>query len=156
SANCAVSPEGGKVVCSEEITIVSRGAGEEHLPALVRALIVPDVPTAALFAGVPPRDRPTLASLVRSADRVVVRADASSDPAVSALKRITALGAIAPLGAMDLGWVMQAPLRSLVAELFEPPVPPGSAAGIREVVATCRPDSPASGRLALSWVASVL
>jgi hypothetical protein len=157
SANCALSPEGGKVVCSEEITVVSHGAaGEAHLPALVRALLVPDVPTAALFAGVPLRGQSALEDWLRVADRVVLRADASSSPPDAALKRILALGSAAPLGAIDLGWVMQDGLRSLVAELFEPPVAEDAWRTVSEAKVSCRPDSRASGSLALGWLASVL
>jgi glucose-6-phosphate dehydrogenase assembly protein OpcA len=156
SANCAVSPEGGKVVCSEEITIAAGARGEQHIPALVRALQVPDVPTAAVFAGVPVPDRSMIAGLIGASDRLIVRADASSDGPQVALGRLASLCQSTPLGAMDLGWVLQSDLRFLIAELFEPPVPPDATQKITEVVVTCRPDSLASGRIALGWIASVL
>jgi glucose-6-phosphate dehydrogenase assembly protein OpcA len=46
SANCQLSPHGGKLLCSESITIESAGSRAVHVPSLVRALLVPDVPTA--------------------------------------------------------------------------------------------------------------
>ena len=54
SALCAVAPGGGKLLCSEKVTVKSHMGGRRHVPALVRALRVPDVPTALLWTGAPP------------------------------------------------------------------------------------------------------
>jgi glucose-6-phosphate dehydrogenase assembly protein OpcA len=150
SANCALGP-GGHYVCSEEITILARGAGDHHLPSLVRALTVPDVPTAIVFAGVPRSDDRIAAELIACADRVVTDADRSALP--KPLQRIRELVQKRPRGAMDLGWIALEPTRTRVADLFER-LGGGAAASIRRVtaVAAARP----SVRLLLGWISAAL
>jgi hypothetical protein len=114
SANCALA-EHGKYVCSEEITIAARGRGDRHLPGLVRALTVPDVPIAVVFAGVPDWSDPVIAGLIEAADRLVV--DAGSNARL--LARITRLPRRPRLGAIDLGWIDGALLRSAIADRFD-------------------------------------
>ncbi|MEO1338043.1 MAG: glucose-6-phosphate dehydrogenase assembly protein OpcA, partial [Myxococcota bacterium] len=76
SANCIIAGSGGKLVCSEEVTIAARGSGDHHVPGLVRALLVPGLPTNLLVRGVP---HGALAEpLLQLADRVVSDVDASS------------------------------------------------------------------------------
>lgn len=70
SARCKLLPGGGKMLCTEEITLESRRSGADFLPSLVRALLVPDIPTAVLCVGVPD-ESPLLEELVGVADRVV-------------------------------------------------------------------------------------
>ncbi|MBL8909372.1 MAG: 6-phosphogluconolactonase [Archangium sp.] len=70
SARCKLLPGGGKMLCTEEITLESRRTGVEFLPSLTRALLVPDIPTAVLCVGVP-AESVLLEELVGVADRVV-------------------------------------------------------------------------------------
>ncbi|MFT3712314.1 MAG: 6-phosphogluconolactonase [Archangium sp.] len=70
SARCKLLPGGGKMLCTEEITLESRRSGVDFLPSLTRALLVPDIPTAVLCVGVPD-ESPLLDELVGVADRVV-------------------------------------------------------------------------------------
>lgn len=119
SANCVLAKAGGKQVCSEEITFVADDNGLDHLPGLVRALLVPGVPVAVVFAGLPSADSPVQADLVNLADRLITFMDWS--------ERSGDLGATRtlfdsrPLFGMDLGWIMQTGLRNEIAHRFEPP-----------------------------------
>src|SRR5262249_3379055 len=72
SANCQIAPGGGKLVCSEEITREARGGGLAHVPSLVRALLVPDVPTALLWRGAPPTSLAPVQPLIGVTERLIV------------------------------------------------------------------------------------
>jgi glucose-6-phosphate dehydrogenase assembly protein OpcA len=153
SANCIIAGGGGKLVCSEEVAIAARGAGERHLPALVRALLVPAVPTALVFAGVPPTERPTIDALIQAADRIVTHADQTTFRAP--LKRLRELMSHVSLGVMDLGWLESASLRAHVASLFDAPVPDEEAAAIDRVTISTPPKTKETAQLVGAWIAGV-
>lgn len=71
SANCRLLPGGGKMLCTEEITLEAGGDDARALPSLVRALLVPDISNAVLCAGLPPESA-LLDELVAHARRVIV------------------------------------------------------------------------------------
>jgi glucose-6-phosphate dehydrogenase assembly protein OpcA len=154
SANCILAGGGGKLVCSEEVAIAARGNGERHLPSLVRALLVPAVPTAVVFAGVPPSERPMVDGLIQAADRVVVHADHSTSP--QPLRRIREVSPLAALGAIDLGWIEVGHVRGLVAGLFDPPTTEEDISRIERVTITSSEKHRHSSRLILAWIASAL
>lgn len=154
SANCTVSPDGGKVVCSEEVTVAAYGRGEVHLPALMHTLLVPDVPSAAVFAGVPTRGCMVGTALTGVADRLIVDVDASRDK--GALTRLVGIAEQPPLGTMDLGWLAQSGLRSAVAELFEPPTPDEAWQSVSQVTIKARPDVRGTARLIGAWIGATL
>lgn len=146
SANCSLAT-GGKYVCSEEVTFSSRGAGDRHLPGLVRALTVPDVPAALLIAGVPPPDDPVIASLLESCDRLITDSDRSLLDAP--LTEVHRAARQMRLGAIDLGWLDTRPLRLAIVDALD-------RAGEETVCAIRRIEvrAPAqSGRLLLAWIA---
>ncbi len=121
SANCQIAPGGGKLLCSEEIMVATRGAGGLHLAPLVQALMVPDVPAALLWLGGVPADPPLLGRLSRGAERMIVdSAESRGDGALAALAR--ASEAIRPCTTIDLAWLRLAPMRILFASFFDPPV----------------------------------
>jgi glucose-6-phosphate dehydrogenase assembly protein OpcA len=154
SANCIVAEGGGKLVCSEEVAIAARGEGERHLPALARALLVPAVPTALVFAGAPPIERAPIEELVQSANRLIAHADHSSSPAP--LKRIAAVMAELPLGAIDLGWLAYSSYRALLAGLFDPPSTPEEIAAVDRITFTAPKRSRWSSQLMIAWIAGAL
>ncbi len=154
SANCLLSGDGRKMVCSEEITLASRGSGDRLLASLVRALLVPAVPTAAVFDGVAPLGDATTDAIVRLADRIVVHADRSSSD--NPLTRIQALAAQAPAHAIDLGWLLDRHLRQEIAALFDPPRSEACARSIDHVHVVASPSKRWSTRLLLGWVAGAL
>lgn len=154
SANCILAGGGQKLVCSEEITIAARGSGDRHLPSLVRALLVPAVPTAAVFGGVPPADRDGLAQISALAERVVTDVDRSTQS--RPLARVSEVMAHAPLMAIDLGWLARAPLRSVIAEMFDPPLTVEALGGIDRVRYVAPGGETWSSYLMLGWIASAL
>lgn len=154
SANCILAGGGQKLVCSEEITIAAKGSGDRHLPGLVRALLVPAVPTAAVFAGVPPEDRDGLAEIAALAERLITDVDRSRQ--ARPLARLSEVMARAPLMAMDLGWLGRAPLRSVIAEMFDPPLTVEALGGIDRVHYVAPAGERWSSYLMLGWIASAL
>jgi hypothetical protein len=154
SANCILADGGSKLVCSEEITIAARNDGERHLPGLVRALLVPAVPTAAVFAGAPPDRSSPLASVMRQADRIITDVDRST--AELPLAAVRDAMDQAPLMAMDLGWLAAAPLRAVIAELFDPPLTLDALGGIERVRYVTPAEKQWSSHAMLGWIASAL
>lgn len=154
SANCILSGDGGKLVCSEEITLASQGSADRRLPSLVRALLVPAMPTAVVFDGVPDRTNPMVASLVRLADRIVITADRSREE--RPLERAAGLVDAVPAAAMDLGWLAARHLRQEIAAMFDPPRTEAAARSIDRVVVRAPRSQRWSARLLLGWFASAL
>jgi serine/threonine protein kinase len=154
SANCILAKGGGKLVCSEEVVIAARGESELHLPALMRALLVPGVPTSVVFAGAPNVDRPMIEGLIQAADRVVAYADRSTTGAP--LRRMRDLITRVPLGPIDLGWLEMSGVRSLIASLFDPPTKDEDIARIERVTLTSHPRHRWSVHLLIGWIAAAL
>ena len=149
SANCILADGGGKMVCSEEVTIAARGDADHHVPGLLRALLVPGLPTALLTRGIP---YGALAEpILELADRVISDVDASSHPAP-----ITTLGQLARDGlhsGVDLGWVGTASLRAALAGAFDPPFDPQGLLAIRQLHCITPPAVQWSNRLLMGWLA---
>lgn len=119
STNCLQDRHEG-IVCGEEINLVGYGpSGHSHFPALVRALLQPQLPVALLWLEEMPRRGRLLGQLVRQAERLLVDCRTSGEtdflPAVQEVTREL------PVRVNDLGWLWLEPLRHLLAELFDPP-----------------------------------
>jgi glucose-6-phosphate dehydrogenase assembly protein OpcA len=122
SANCHLAPEGGKEICSEEVTLAGRGGGVDELPSVVLSLLAPDVPTAVLVGGELPRGAaldPALARVVAAGDRLIV--DSGYDRGADALGGLRSLSRALPANgsAGDLAWRRMAPWRMAVADEFD-------------------------------------
>lgn len=153
SANCVLADGGGKRVCSEEVTLVADEDGLDHLPGLVRALLVPGVPTAVIFGGLPAADSPVQAELVKLADRVVTALDWSERP--DKLRAAKALFESRPLYGMDLGWVRGSELRDEIAHRFEPPTGLDAKAVVGIIVHHA-PEEGGSAKMVAGWIAHAL
>lgn len=145
SANCILAPGGGKLVCSEEIRLEATPEGRHHLPGLVRALLVPGVPVAAVFAG-PVGGDPISEALLRVADRVVVFAGPEA-PGCSSQREAEAPTQI------DLRWHGQRELRRAVASLFEGGA---SANDLHRVEVAAAPERRGAAGLLVGWMADRL
>ncbi len=154
SANCQVAPGGGKLLCSEEITVMSRVGGDKLVPSLVRALLVPDVPTALLWVGPPPPDPKSIAFLP-SVDRVILDSSRAIDDGAAATT-LAAYAKLKEVAVADLAWLRMGFLRSMLATMFDPPVGAGPLERATEVVVRTAKNGRASGRLFGAWVASRL
>ncbi|MEW5738772.1 MAG: glucose-6-phosphate dehydrogenase assembly protein OpcA [Myxococcota bacterium] len=152
TANCRMMPGGGKLVCTEEITLEARGRGGDHLPSLTRALLVPDIPTAVLWASVPART-PLVDELVSAADRLIVDTGALGS---EGLERVQSLGTKATHRVADLAWLRTAPRRLAIAGAFDPPVDAGLLYRLKRVSLECAPEAVAGAKLLLGWLGARL
>ncbi len=119
SANCHIGAGGGKLLCTEEINIESRGKGAELVPGLLRALVVPDVPTALWWAGAPPDNAAAVRMILSGVERLIVDTATAGDGSLGKLAHVG--GLLDGVTLVDLNWLRTATLRSLFASLFDPP-----------------------------------
>lgn len=152
TANCRMLPGGGRLLCTEEITVEALGKGVDHLPSLTRALLVPDIPTAVLWAGVPPR-APLVDELLAVANRLVVD---TTHLGSEGLARVEQLGAKATYKVGDLAWLRTAPRRRVIASAFDAPVDAGLLYRLKRVSLECAPDAVAGAKLMLGWIGARL
>jgi glucose-6-phosphate dehydrogenase assembly protein OpcA len=153
SANCHVGPDGSKLLCTEEIHLESRGRGAEHVPSLLRALLVPDVPTALWWAGEPPDNATALRVLLSGVDRLIVDSAGSA----SALAKLAHVGGLLDgLVIADLNWLRTASLRSVLASLFDPPTGHAALFHLRRVVIQVDDRGGAAAHLLAAWLCSRL
>lgn len=152
SANCQIAPGGGKLVCSEEVTLAANGRGIDHLPSLVRALTVPDVPSALVAIGAPWPLGEGLLRLLAGVGRLVVdTATVGAAPELGSLARIAASVTLA-----DLGWLRLSRCRWALASLFDPPIGAAPARGARAVRVRASAIGEAPSLLVLGWLCARL
>ena len=156
SANCQIAPGGGKLLCTEEITIEGRGReGVEHMPSLIRALQVPDVPTALWWAGPPPTDSSAVRILLTGVDRLIF--DTALVAAEGGLARLAHVGGLLEgLILTDLNWLRTGTLRSVLASLFDPPIGPEPLATLQRVRIEATSKGLPAAKLLAGWLASRL
>lgn len=152
SANCIIAGGGGKLVCSEEVTIAARGHADHHVPALARALLVPGLPTSLLFRGIP---YGALAGpLLALSDRVVTDLDASGHASpISELANVVRASALA---VMDIGWVGTAAVRSALASAFDPPFDGTRLLSVEAIECVTPPEVQWTSRVLTAWLANGL
>jgi len=171
SANCHLAPEGGKEICSEEVTIAARGRAVDEIPSVVLTLLSPDVPTVLLVTGPLParaEDEPALAKIAHACDRLIVDSGRGGEAGARAsstsyFERLANLaGALPARGTLgDLAWRRLSPWRRAIADEFDG-VFAGRAGEIeRAIVEFVEPRVPgdAAGvpaRLLLGWIGSIL
>jgi glucose-6-phosphate dehydrogenase assembly protein OpcA len=154
SANCQIGAGGGKLLCTEEINIESRGKGAEHVPSLLRALVVPDVPTALWWAGAPPDNASAVRMLLSGVERLIVDTSNAGDGSLTKLAHVG--GLLDGVTLVDLNWLRTATLRTLLASLFEPPVGAAPLWDIARVHLAVSPTSMPAAKLMLGWLISRL
>ena len=153
SANCHIGAGGGKLLCTEEIHIESRGKGSEHVPSLLRALLVPDVPTALWWNGEPPDNAAAIRMLLSGVDRLIV----DSAGSIGALSKLAHVGGLLDgLVLADLNWLRTGTLRSVLASLFDPPAGHLPLYHLRRVHLQVDERGMAAARLMLAWLTSRL
>ena len=119
SANCHLLGE-GKQVCSEEIVIVAGGDRINHIPPLVNALLMPELPVATWWIGdLPTENEDYLAALLDPVDHLIVDSSAFND-----LHDLTFLAKCAGdtnTAPSDLNWARLEQWRVATASLFDVP-----------------------------------
>lgn len=164
SANCQVAPGGkGKLLCSEEITLLTRGGGsgggggERFVPSLVRALLVPDVPTALYWIGAPPADPRTI-PYFECVDRLIFDSASLSGP-TAAIEHVYAELSHrrgSTLSLVDLAWLRAGFLRSMLATMFDPPTGTGPLERVTELRVTSATNGNTTARIFAAWFANRL
>lgn len=122
SVSAACNIEGGKRICYEEIRLQARGAGGAQLRSIVDPLLISDLPTYLWWTGDPPFRDDAFLALAGLASRVLLDSAQFGFPDLTLprLSRFLDTDSVAAAVA-DLNWVRMAPLRELVAALFDQP-----------------------------------
>ena len=119
SANCHMQG-GEKQMCSEEISIVAGGERIYHVPPLVAALLIPELPVAAWWVGDLPHDREDyVMALLDPANRLIV--DSAHFDSVEDLKLFAKLCTGSNTAPADLNWERLEEWRIATASIFDPP-----------------------------------
>jgi glucose-6-phosphate dehydrogenase assembly protein OpcA len=122
SAHCQIAPEGGKKVCSEQITLRASGPAVDELHGTVLPLLVPDLPVILWWHDEPPLTGHLFRELLEICDRLVVdSADFALDRAEHALMGLQQLGEEGSVAVSDLNWSRLSHWRELVAQFFDAP-----------------------------------
>ncbi|MDP9192474.1 MAG: glucose-6-phosphate dehydrogenase assembly protein OpcA [Acidobacteriota bacterium] len=117
SANCH-RVGGGRQVCSEEVAIVASGAAVRHVPPLVSALLLPDMPVAVWWLGDLPDEHHYVETLLDPADRLIV--DSSHFKDATDMELVSRIGAQTTTAPADLNWTRLDEWRAATAALFDP------------------------------------
>lgn len=119
SANCHLVG-GGRQVCSEEVVIVAAGERVDHVPPLVNALLLPDMPVAVWWLGdLPDAHQVYAETLLEPADRLIV--DSSHFDSARDLELVSRIGEQTTTAPADLNWARLDEWRAATAGLFDPP-----------------------------------
>jgi glucose-6-phosphate dehydrogenase assembly protein OpcA len=129
SAHCHLVGAGAQM-CSEEVTIVAGGERVKHVPSLIRALLLPDMPVAVWwFRGIPDG---TLAQLTAGlADLVILDSMTFDSPADFEMAAGIASGF--RRGLTDLQWMRIEEWRRVTALAFDPPPMRALIAGMKSI-----------------------
>ena len=118
SANCHLIA-GGKQVCSEEVSIVAAGDQVDHVPPLVNALLLPDMPVGVWWVGELPRDHHQDAeTLLEPADRLIF--DSAHFQGRDDLDLVARIAENTTTAPADLNWARIEEWRAATAALFDP------------------------------------
>jgi glucose-6-phosphate dehydrogenase assembly protein OpcA len=151
-ANFHGTEGGAQLLGSEEVTLLARGKGTEHFPSLVRSLRLPDLPTALVWTGPPPRDARPLETLLEGVERMIVdTGDLGSALELVDLAQLVHLSHAVELA--DLGWLRLGSVRLLLASFFDPPVGAEPILRAKRVHLDCARHGAATAVLLLGWLA---
>ena len=118
SANCHLIA-GGRQVCSEEVSIVAAGDQVDHVPPLVNALLLPDMPVGVWWVGELPRDHHAYAeTLLEPADRLIF--DSALFCGREDLELVARIAEETTTAPADLNWARIEEWRAATAALFDP------------------------------------
>lgn len=154
-SNVVSQPGGGRVVYSEEITLVGPAGAEAHFGAMVRALQVPGVRTATLWMDAAMPSTLLVRELLPVTRRLII--DTASCAAPLHLQDLERLAArTLPRPVADLGWLRLGSFRMLFAGLFDPPVGGAPLRGATRLVVRHRVGGDVSALLIIAWLGDLL
>ncbi|HEX6642088.1 MAG TPA: glucose-6-phosphate dehydrogenase assembly protein OpcA, partial [Thermoanaerobaculia bacterium] len=153
SANCHLIG-GGRQVCSEEVVIVAAGERVQHIPPLVSALLLPDMPVAVWWLGDLPDEHEYIETLLDPADRLIV--DSSHFNGAADLELVSRIGEQTTTAPADLTWARLDEWRAATAALFDPPAMREKLRAIRSVKVSSGGDASfganSEGLLYVAWL----
>jgi hypothetical protein len=153
-SNLVARSSGARVVYSEEITLSGR-RGDAHFGSLVRALLMPGLPTATLWSDPTMPEGLLRRQLMPATDRLVLDTGTCGRPRqLIELQRCAELAGASPV--TDLGWLRLKNIRLLFAGMFDAPVGGGPLLAARRVTINHREGYEASALLLAAWLASTL
>jgi hypothetical protein len=142
---------GARVVSAEQITLAGPPGSDERFGALVRALLIPGLPTATLWIDSSLPEALLVGELLPLSERLVVDTGSCDRPA-----RLLEVQRLAErLGGRllaDLGWLRLSSYRVLFAGLFDPPVGGAPLRRARRVTIEHRPGADVSALLLAAWL----
>ncbi|HYI13602.1 MAG TPA: glucose-6-phosphate dehydrogenase assembly protein OpcA [Thermoanaerobaculia bacterium] len=158
SANCHLVG-GGRQVCSEEVVIRAAGERVHHVPPLVKALLLPDMPVAVWWVGDLPRDHHDYAeTLLEPADRLIV--DSAQFNGADDLELVSRIAEQTTTAPADLNWARLEEWRAATASLFDPAPMRERLAAIRSLRVTSGGDgsfgATAGALLYVAWMSAQL
>jgi glucose-6-phosphate dehydrogenase assembly protein OpcA len=122
SAHCQIPPEGGKQVCSEQITLHALGAAVDEVHGTVLPLLVSDLPVFLWWHDEPALESHLFQELLDASDHLVIdSADFAPERAATALADLQRLSRESGVAFSDLNWARLSHWRQLVAQFFDAP-----------------------------------
>jgi glucose-6-phosphate dehydrogenase assembly protein OpcA len=154
-SNVVSRPGGGRVVYSEEITLVGPAGAEAHFGAMVRALQVPGVRTATLWMNAAMPAALLTRELLPVTHQLIVDTASCTGPLhLQDLQRLASRAH--PLPVADLGWLRLASFRLLFAGMFDPPVGGGPLRSATRLEVKHRKGGDVSALLIVAWLGQLL
>lgn len=153
TAHCLHTGTGPHLLCCEQVNLAGYGErGHSHFPALVRALLVPDIPVGLLWLDEVPRRGRVLGQLLQMSDRMIIDSQRAHDP--DSLLAVAELQRMSPGKIVDLGWLRLNPLRHLVADFFDPTGRAEQLQRLERILIQTSPEGRPTGYLLLGWLLS--
>lgn len=152
---------GSRVTICEQVTLVASGPVVQRLPAVVRGLVLSDIPQNLWWATTtpPPLGGPLEADLADSSQQVVYDSRGWMDPARGVIATSSWLDQIEiprPGGrwrtASDLSWRRLKYWRRLIAQSLNPASVPGSAETLSEIVVEHGPHAVGQAWMLACWL----
>jgi len=154
-SNIVARSSGARVVYSEEITLRGR-RGDARFGSLVRALLIPGLPTATLWADASMPEALLRRQLLSATDRLVLDTRRCARPRELLEVQRCADLAGEGIAVTDLGWLRLKGFRVLFAGLFDAPVGGAPLEAARRVTVHHRAGAEPIALLLAAWLASTL
>lgn len=156
---------GRQEVASEQITLQVSGRGIDHVPFIVRGLLIGDLPTNLWWTShtPPPLAGPLLYDLSEQSQQIIYDSLGWNEPHRGVSATASWLARVerdASTGrwrvASDLNWRRLKPWRRLIAQALDPNTQPGAFESIHEVLIEHGPHAVTQAWMLASWLASRL
>ena len=125
SAHCQLPGEGGRQICSEQISIAAAETAVNNMYALALELLIADIPVFLWWTSDQPMEDQLLSSLADIIDRLIVDSSIFKDPVGSLIKMAGLGDAHRPVpirrAMSDFNWTRLTAWREITAQFFDLP-----------------------------------